>query len=107
MGSPVRIVDLAQDFIRMSGLVPGRDVRIDFTGIRPGEKLFEELYLDSESILSTAHPQVFCLRPTNDPQPDPALRMCLERLGPLPADEDPVLDQGRRQLNRLLDLSAA
>ncbi len=102
MGRPVRIVDLAEDFIRMSGLVPGRDVRIDFTGIRPGEKLFEELYLDSESIVPTAHPQVFCLRAAEESKADPALKMCLDRLGDAAALEDPVLDQGRLQLARLI-----
>ncbi len=107
MGQPVRIVDLAEDFIRMSGLVPGRDVRIDFTGIRPGEKLFEELYLDSESIVPTAHPQVFSLRSSDGDGPDPALQMCLERLGSADAGEDPVLEQGRRQLNGLMGVSAA
>ncbi|MCB9506986.1 MAG: polysaccharide biosynthesis protein [Myxococcales bacterium] len=59
MGEPVAIVDLARDLIRLSGLEPGRDVQIAFTGIRPGEKLFEELATDQESTDTTAHDRIF------------------------------------------------
>lgn len=62
MGEPVKIVDLARDLIRLSGLLPDVDIRIEFTGIRPGEKLFEELRLDHESVEKTPHPQIFLLR---------------------------------------------
>jgi FlaA1/EpsC-like NDP-sugar epimerase len=53
MGDQVRILDLARDLIRLSGLKPGRDIDIAFTGIRPGEKLAEELYLDQEACQPT------------------------------------------------------
>jgi O-antigen biosynthesis protein WbqV len=56
MGEPVRIVDLAQQMIRLAGRVPGRDVMIDFTGMRPGEKLHEELFHDAEAAIPTANP---------------------------------------------------
>ena len=59
MGAPVRIVDLATDLIRLSGLEPGRDIEIQFTGVRPGEKLFEELSTTAEGISRTAHPKIF------------------------------------------------
>ena len=59
MGQPVRIVDLAHDLIRLSGLEPEKDIEIRFTGIRPGEKLFEELSNTSEGIERTAHPKIF------------------------------------------------
>ncbi len=59
MGEPVRIVDLARDLISLSGLRPGDDVEIVFTGVRPGEKLFEELSLGDEGIRKTAHEKIF------------------------------------------------
>jgi FlaA1/EpsC-like NDP-sugar epimerase len=58
MGEPVRILDLATDLIRLSGLEVGSDIEIRFTGSRPGEKLYEELFFDSESALPTDHPKV-------------------------------------------------
>jgi FlaA1/EpsC-like NDP-sugar epimerase len=58
MGEPVRIVDLARDMIRLSGLREGDDVEIRFTGLRPGEKLFEELYGAAEEQRPTAHPKI-------------------------------------------------
>jgi FlaA1/EpsC-like NDP-sugar epimerase len=58
MGEPVRILDLAQDMIRLSGLRVGDDVEIRFTGLRPGEKLFEELYGCRENHVPTTHPKI-------------------------------------------------
>ena len=59
MGQPVRIIDLARDLIRLSGLEPDKDIEVRFTGVRPGEKLFEELSTMSEGIERTAHPKIF------------------------------------------------
>jgi len=56
MGEPVRIVDLARQMIRLAGLQPDRDVKIVFTGLRPGEKLHEELFHDSEAPIPTEYP---------------------------------------------------
>ncbi len=103
MGEPVRIVDLAEDLIRLSGLVRDVDVKIEFTGMRPGEKLFEELYLDSERIEPTAHPQVFCLLAGEQRAVEPALLLCLERLDADGEESDPVFLEAREQLCRILD----
>ncbi len=58
MGEPVRIVDLARDMVTLSGLRPGIDIEIVFTGKRPGEKLYEELSTEGEDIGDTAHPKI-------------------------------------------------
>jgi FlaA1/EpsC-like NDP-sugar epimerase len=62
MGEPVRILDLAKKLILLSGLRPEKDIRIEFTGIRPGEKLFEELNTGDENLVATSHEKVFALR---------------------------------------------
>lgn len=59
MGKPVKIADLAYNMIRLSGMEPGKDIQIVFTGLRPGEKLFEELLYDSEKGNATHHPKIF------------------------------------------------
>jgi FlaA1/EpsC-like NDP-sugar epimerase len=58
MGEPIKVLDLATDLIRLSGLEVGTDIEIRFTGARPGEKLYEELFFDSENAISTDHPKV-------------------------------------------------
>lgn len=58
MGEPVKIVDLAKELIILSGFRPGEDIEIVFTGIRPGEKLFEELSIKGEDMASTHHPKI-------------------------------------------------
>jgi FlaA1/EpsC-like NDP-sugar epimerase len=58
MGEPVKIVDLATNMIRLAGLSPDKDIKIVFTGLRPGEKLYEELLLVEEQIIATYHPKI-------------------------------------------------
>lgn len=65
MGKPVRIVDLATDLIRLSGFEPHVDIQIQYSGIRPGEKLYEELLTSEEGLASTKHDRIFIGKPTN------------------------------------------
>jgi FlaA1/EpsC-like NDP-sugar epimerase len=63
MGEPIKIVDLARDLIRLSGFEPETDIPIEFIGLRPGEKLFEELITEGEGIVPTDHRKIMVLRP--------------------------------------------
>jgi len=84
----VKILDLAEDLIRLSGLEPGRDIEIVFTGIRPGEKLREELWEGDKTYDKTAHPDVF--RSTGEDLADAeTLRAALERFAALVAASQP------------------
>jgi FlaA1/EpsC-like NDP-sugar epimerase len=62
MGKPVKIVDLATKMIELSGMRPGEDIKIVFQGLRPGEKMFEELFKESENLVSTHHPKIMKAR---------------------------------------------
>jgi len=66
MGTPVKIADMAQDLIRLSGKQPGRDIEIQFTGLREGEKLYEELITLDEGIVNTRHEKILVLRPNGN-----------------------------------------
>ncbi len=59
MGEPVKIDDLARDMIRLSGLEPDSDIKIEYTGLRPGEKLYEELLMAEEGLVKTKHDKIF------------------------------------------------
>jgi FlaA1/EpsC-like NDP-sugar epimerase len=63
MGTPVKIVDLAENFIRLSGFVPHEEVKISYTGLRPGEKLYEDLFDESEKIVQTHHEKLMIAVP--------------------------------------------
>lgn len=90
MGEPVKIMDLAENIIRLSGYVPGIDIDIEITGLRPGEKLYEELLLDEKSVKKTAHQKIYVEHPL---PPDPELSRLL-------AGEDGITIEG--EIERLL-----
>ena len=65
MGEPVKIVDLANNLIKLSGFEPGEDMKIEFTGLRPGEKLYEELLMSEEGLTSTENKKIFIGKPVD------------------------------------------
>ncbi|MBI3172646.1 MAG: polysaccharide biosynthesis protein [Chloroflexi bacterium] len=79
MGEPIRIVDLAEDLIRLSGLEPNRDIEIVFTGTRPGEKLTEELWDVGTPLQRTPHPDIFRLA-SSEPLGGSRLRTAVDTL---------------------------
>lgn len=66
MGEPVKILDLAKQMIRLTGLVPDKDIKIEFTGLRPGEKLYEELLADAENTQPTHHQKIMIAKSSFD-----------------------------------------
>ena len=98
MGEPVKIVDLATDLIRLSGLRPGEDIAIVFTGVRPGEKLSEELHLGAETADATAHPKIRVAR--HLPLDEARFTAALEQLRAAVAEHDEAA--ARRLLGELV-----
>ena len=98
MGEPVRIMDLAETLITLSGFKPHEDIKIVEIGMRPGEKLFEELKFETEETVATSHPKIFINRlATLEPE---TIRVALKRLSELVRDKDGA--GLRRFLNELL-----
>lgn len=81
MGKPVKILDLAENLIRLSGFVPYEDIKIEFTGLRPGEKLFEELILDLDNSDKTVFDKIYIERPAS--HDEGRLKTSLEELNKL------------------------
>lgn len=75
MGQPVKIYDLAQKMIRLSGYKPDVDIKIEFTGLRPGEKLYEELLMNEEGLEGTAHKKIFIGKPGDLTMDELALKL--------------------------------
>lgn len=94
MGGPVKIVDLAREMITLSGLRPGEDIEIHFTGIRPGEKLYEELSVTGENMGPTTHEKIYVWRNKKEDW----LRICEAMDGLTAAADDLPADKLRRRL---------
>jgi FlaA1/EpsC-like NDP-sugar epimerase len=62
MGTPVKIADMAHDLIKLSGFEPHKDIEIEYIGLRPGEKLYEELITEGEGIIPTEHEKILVLK---------------------------------------------
>jgi FlaA1/EpsC-like NDP-sugar epimerase len=69
MGKPVKILDLATRMIQLAGFVPGKDIAIEFTQLRPGEKMYEELFKDSEEFAETDHPKILRAKKSTETNP--------------------------------------
>ena len=92
MGEPVRIMDLAHNMIRLSGMEPGRDIQVEVTGVRPGEKLHEELFNLDEEVRPTRYGGILrATRPALDPE---VLSARIEHLRGAVATGDPVVASG-------------
>ena len=81
MGDPVKIVDLARQLIELSGLVPDEDIDIEFVGLRPGEKLFEELQHTDENTKPTEHDKIFCF--VSEPKKLEDVQAIFDKLKPI------------------------
>jgi len=91
MGQPVKILDLAHEMIRRSGLKVGEDIQVKITGMRPGEKLFEELANESDQITPTSYPQISVWQlPRLDP--DRVQEMLSDLENTIDAPRDAVID---------------
>lgn len=88
MGKPVRIMDLARNLIRLSGFTPDRDIKVEVTGMRPGEKLYEEVLTAEEGVAVTSHEKIFVARPARIDHE--ALHHALDRLEFLAQRGDPA-----------------
>lgn len=94
MGSPIKIVDVAKQLIELSGFQPEIDIPIEFVGLRPGEKLYEELQHNDESLAKTEHPRIRCMVSGD------VSRLSLERVSTQVRDN--ILTMSRSELKRML-----
>ena len=100
MGEPVKIYDLAQSLIRLSGYIPNEDIKIKITGLRPGEKLYEELLMGEEGLQKTAHNKIFVAEPLDITMND--IEEKLEKLNVLLNKENANLDDCKKTIKEIV-----
>ncbi|BAH07866.1 polysaccharide biosynthesis protein [Clostridium kluyveri] len=94
MGKPVKIVDLARDLITLSGYEPDMDIKIEYTGLRPGEKLYEELLMNEVALTSTEHDKIFIEKPA---------KIDMNFIEKSIGEFKEVLDQDKEQIIQLIE----
>ena len=94
MGEPVKIYDLAVSLIKLSGLQPEVDIPIEITGLRPGEKLYEELLMSEEGLEHTKHNKIFVAEPLDIPAEEVTKRV--EKLKEFVKTEDHTMEEIKR-----------
>jgi len=99
MGEPVKIVHIAEELIRLHGLEPNRDIDIQFTGLRPGEKLFEEILTSEEGADASCHEKIFIAR-NSLKYTMPELTAILAEFSAAIQDPSPDSDEKMKQLLR-------
>ncbi|WP_333579624.1 nucleoside-diphosphate sugar epimerase/dehydratase [Mesotoga prima] len=104
MGEPVKISSLANEMITLAGYIPHQEIEIKYTGVRPGEKLFEELVLTNEELIQTKHPKIFRLK-MNEAMDEEALLKTVSRLRT--AVEESDFEELNRITSEIVDDSTA
>lgn len=100
MGEPVKIYDLAVSLIKLSGLQPDTDIPIEITGLRPGEKLYEEILMSEEGLKSTDHSKIFIAKPSKITMQD--IQKKLDTLEELIKNEDTTVEEIKRNMKKVV-----
>ena len=100
MGKPVKIYDLAVSLIKLSGYEPGVDIQIQFTGLREGEKLYEELLMQEEGLTATKHNKIFVSKPMNIKMEE--LERKLQMLDKIKDEDENLIDEVKRTMKRVV-----
>ncbi len=100
MGEPVKIYDLAESLIRLSGFVPNQEIQIEITGLRPGEKLYEELLMQEEGLEKTAHDKIFVEEPMDITMDN--IKEKLEKLTNLLSKENANLEDTKKVIKEII-----
>ena len=100
MGEPVKIYDLAESLIRLSGFVPNQEIQIEITGLRPGEKLYEELLMQEEGLEKTAHDKIFVEEPMDITMDN--IKETLEKLTNLLSKENANLEDTKKVIKEII-----